>query len=222
VPLDSITLRIYIDRNDAFREIEKKYLPTRTTVLLDPTPDSVNRFSDQLRLLGVADIQSLTTAVEKHKDHLGLGIGRCAQVDYGGADCSLTSERGSILWMLIQLLCADKEHLNETLDCLKAIRLWIPDSLERYAESLRAIVRNKLPQDSYRVAKYQAVYATIRGVAGYCSIIPLRLVSHKWVWEDVVLADDGLYVGSCRYAVQSFNPLMADAPFRGGRITLTQ
>ena len=98
-----------------------------------------------LHAAGIRGLAELAQAVARHSSTLIRGMRRCEQVPYNPPECFFTppEHRGWLLWMLVQLLYAEKATEAETVEGFKRIGLYIaaPDSVQDYARSLRQIVR---------------------------------------------------------------------------------
>jgi ppGpp synthetase/RelA/SpoT-type nucleotidyltranferase len=224
VPLDKVTLEIFIKTNELLGSLEATYCQKNKMELLPRTSsDDLELYVEHFKYLGVEHIDSLANVLERHKDHIAQGANRCEQVDYGPEICRGSFEYGWSLWMLIQLLCADKPTLGETIEAFNAIKLWIPDSLEAYAESLRAIVRSSAPSpDKITVNEYKSVYVTLVDEPGTGNSFPLTFVGDKWVWENVSVTDQHVIIDGEKYPIQSKVPLFASIVHKGKRFAITQ
>jgi hypothetical protein len=191
---------------------------------LPPSDELLNRDLKCLKYLGIDHVDSLATALERHKNHIDAGERRCDEVDYGpDTVCAGPSERGWAIWMLIQLLCAEKATLAETLEAFGKIDLWIADSMESYAESLRTIVRRSMPNpDTIKASDYGSVYVTFMDEAGSSNSVPLRLVGDKWIWENISVTAQHVIVDGLRYDLASKSPLYADIIHKGKRLVVTE
>jgi putative GTP pyrophosphokinase len=143
IPLDNVTLKMFIDTNSLLKVIEETSKWKNQTYLEDIEADGVDKYVKDLRQLGIESIDAIANALEAHKEHFSQAMRRCEAVDYGYDACGGVSVRGWSIWTLLQLLCADKTTKDETIAAMNALGLNIPDSLDSYADSLRAIVRNK-------------------------------------------------------------------------------
>jgi ppGpp synthetase/RelA/SpoT-type nucleotidyltranferase len=223
VALDKVTLRLFVETNTLLAWVEANHRWSGHSDLRPTSADVLEKYVQHFKGLGVDHIDSLANALERHKEHIVQGAARCEQVDYGPAYCNAPEEKGWSLWMLIQLLCADKSTLAETVDGFKAINLWIPDSLEGYAESLRGIVRQGAPHpESTRARDYKSVYVTFADEPGTGNSFPLELRGDKWLWENIAVTDEHVTIDGNQYPIGRKVPLYADIVHRGKRFIITE
>ena len=123
--------------------------------------------------------------------------------------------------MLIQLLCADKPTKAETIEAYNRIGLWIADSLEAYADSLRAIVRDADLQQ-VEVDHYKSVYVTVSDEESGGASYPLELRDGKWVWENVTVTARHVIINDHEYPIQHRNPLYAVVRHKGKTFSITE
>jgi putative GTP pyrophosphokinase len=188
VPLDYETLRLFVETNEQLRSLEKLYLPSHAPPRAI-SPDTLNWLLEKLKLVGVDSIDALDQALKRHQQNIPKGDSRCAQVDYGRPYCTVGADPGQPIWMLVQLICAEKPTKKETMEAYKKIGLVIPDSLDAYADSLRAIVRG----EKLTVTKYKALYVTITDKNNGASY-PTQLRDDKWVYQNVWVTDHNVQV----------------------------
>ncbi len=222
VALDKITLALFVQTSELLRSIEAGNAWPGQPELSPASTDVLDQYVEHFKQLGVAHVDSLAAALERHKKHITSGMSRCQQVDYGPEYCNMPTERGWPFWMLIQLLCAERPTLADTVEAFKKIGLWIPDSVDAYATSLRAIVRDEQGSlGQLRARDYKSVYVTIgeEGTGG--SSFALTLQGDRWVWENVTVTDDQVIIDGQPYPIESKNPLWACVIHKGKTFMIT-
>ena len=221
-PLDRITLKLFIETDNVLRQIEESIRWTGQTGLTDASPERLDKWVELLQFLGISHVDSLGSALERHQPHIIHAVNRCEQVDYGTSVCQSEEVRGWSVWTLIQLLCAERPTREETIESMKAIGLWIPDSMEAYADSLRAIVRSQLAaQGTQSVKEYKSVYVTIQLPGREHQTFPLERRGDYWMWENITLMNERVCVDGNAYPIQSKNPLFVDFIHKGIRYVIT-